>query len=51
MRQESALKKVVNQYLEYMPSRDDMELKVQGLSELRYIVDSRSNNVADNVRC
>ena len=42
---------LVNQYLEYMPSRADMELNVQGLSEdgkenLEYIVSNGSTNVA-----
>jgi ABC-type glycerol-3-phosphate transport system substrate-binding protein len=42
---------LVNQYLEYMPSRTDMELKVQGLNEdgtknLEYIVENGKTNVA-----
>jgi hypothetical protein len=42
---------LVNQYLEYMPSRADMELNVQGLSEdgkknLDYIVENGKSNVA-----
>ncbi len=42
---------LVNQYLEYMPSRADMELKVQGLNEdgkknLEYIIENGKTNVA-----
>ena len=42
---------LVNQYLEYMPSRADMELNVQGLSEdgkknLDYIIENGKSNVA-----
>jgi ABC-type glycerol-3-phosphate transport system substrate-binding protein len=42
---------LVNQYLEYMPSRTDMELNVQGLNEdgqknLEYIVENGKTNVA-----
>ncbi len=42
---------LVNQYLEYMPSRADLELSVQGLSEdgkknLDVIVENGKNNVA-----
>ncbi len=42
---------LVNQYLEYMPSRADMELNVQGLSEdgkenLNVIIENGRNNVA-----
>jgi len=41
---------LVNKYLEYMPSRADMELDVQGLSEdgqgnLEFIVENGKNNV------
>ena len=42
---------LVNQYLEYMPSRADMELNVEGLSEdgkknLEYIIENGKTNVA-----
>ncbi|WP_026529169.1 ABC transporter substrate-binding protein [Butyrivibrio sp. VCD2006] len=42
---------LVNQYLEYMPSRSDMKLNVTGLSEdgqqnLDYIIENGKNNVA-----
>ena len=42
---------LINQYLEYMPSRTDMELNVQGLNEdgqknLEYIVENGKTNVA-----
>ncbi|WP_026665176.1 ABC transporter substrate-binding protein [Butyrivibrio sp. FC2001] len=42
---------LVNQYLEYMPSRTDLELNVQGLSEdgiqnLEYIIENGKSNVA-----
>ena len=42
---------LVNQYLEYMPSRTDLELDVQGLSEdgrenLDYILENANTNVA-----
>ena len=42
---------LVNQYLEYMPSRADMELSVNGLSEdgkenLNVIIENGKNNVA-----
>ncbi len=42
---------LVNQYLEYMPSRADMELNVEGLSEdgkknLAYIIENGKTNVA-----
>ena len=42
---------LVNQYLEYMPSRADMELNVQGLNEdgkknLEYIIENGKTNVA-----
>ncbi len=42
---------LVNQYLEYMPSRTDMELNVQGLNEdgqknLEYIIENGKTNVA-----
>lgn len=42
---------LVNRYLEYMPSRADMELNVQGLSEdgkknLDYIIENGKTNVA-----
>ena len=42
---------LVNQYLEYMPSRTDMELNVQGLNNdgqknLEYIVENGKTNVA-----
>ena len=42
---------LVNQYLEYMPSRADMELNVQGLSadgkkNLEYIIENGKTNVA-----
>ena len=42
---------LVNQYLEYMPSRADMELNVQGLNEdgkknLEYIIENGRSNVA-----
>jgi maltose-binding protein MalE len=42
---------LVNQYLEYMPSRTDMELNIQGLNEdskknLEYIIENGKTNVA-----
>lgn len=42
---------LVNEYLEYMPSRADMKLDVKGLSEdgnknLEYIIENGKNNVA-----
>ncbi len=42
---------LVNQYLEYMPSRSDLELNVQGLNEdgqknLEYIIENGKTNVA-----
>ena len=42
---------LVNKYLEYMPSRADMELNVEGLSEdgkknLAYIIENGKTNVA-----
>jgi ABC-type glycerol-3-phosphate transport system substrate-binding protein len=42
---------LVNQYLEYMPSRTDLELDVKGLSEdgkenLEYILENGNTNVA-----
>ncbi|MCR5342439.1 MAG: ABC transporter substrate-binding protein [Butyrivibrio sp.] len=42
---------LVNQYLEYMPSRTDLELNIQGLSEdgiqnLEYIIENGKSNVA-----
>ena len=42
---------LVNQYLEYMPSRADMELKIHGLNEdgqknLEYIIENGNTNVA-----
>ena len=45
---------LVNQYLEYMPSRADMELNVQGLSadgkkNLEYIIENGKTNVATSI--
>ncbi len=42
---------LVNKYLEYMPSRKDMELKIEGLSEngqdaLKVVLENASDNVA-----
>lgn len=42
---------LVNKYLEYMPSRTDMELNIEGLSEdgkdvLKVVLDNASDNVA-----